>query len=85
MDARTMLVYVRDVAFTAAGIVGIWHQEFVGPVKVPLLILYASVLQVPAVAHLLALRFGTASSSSASVSAPAQPVSSSPSSEAPSG
>lgn len=83
MDARTTLVYVRDVACTLAGLVGIWHQEFVGPVKVPLLILYASVLQVPAVAHLLALRFGTASASSPSASVPVAPPSSSPSSSTP--
>jgi len=78
MDTRSVIVYSRDVVLTAAGLAGVWHQEFVGPVSIPLLIFYASVLQVPTVAHLLALawRPGIDGSSSSSVSAGSAPPSS---------
>ncbi len=72
MDTRTAIVYSRDVACTLIGLGGVLHQEFVGPVSIPLLIFYAAVLQVPGVAHLLALRFGTGSSPSSAGAAPSE-------------
>jgi hypothetical protein len=52
-------VIARDMACTALGLAGVIHQEWWGPVSIPLLILYATLLGVPGVAGLLALRSGT--------------------------
>lgn len=77
---RSGLVIGRDMGCTVLGFAGVIHQEWWGPVSVPLLIFYASVLSVPAAANLLALRFGIASAPSQSVpEAPAQPSLSPPS------
>lgn len=62
-------VVTRDAACTVLGLAGVIHQEWWGPVQIPLLVLYATLLGVPGVAGLLALRSATGTDSPQSRSA----------------
>jgi hypothetical protein len=81
---KTVAIVTRDLILTVVALGGIVHQELYGPVKPELLLLYASVLSLPTVFNVLALRSSSRTTDSpqrgpAEVSSPA-PSPSSPSS-----
>lgn len=56
---RALGIVARDLTLTVFALGGILHQELYGPVKWELLLVYTTVLSVPGVANILALRSGS--------------------------
>lgn len=82
---KTIGIVTRDLVLTVVALGGIVHQELYGPVKPELLLLYASVLSLPTVFNVLALRSSSRTiDSSPHGQAEASSPSPSPSSSSPS-